>query len=210
MNCFDPVYNPAYAADNFWCTLFGRDPVTGEIVDAVETFRNLATQTTSGIDFQLDWSLPVGPGELGVGWYVGWMDKFELQTTSGLPADQFAGTIGGFAGSYPGMEVADEFALPVARSRRRPEPGNTSIRRSTRLEFFKTTDVKVSHRDYFDVDAGYRIDGGWLDGVTIRAGVENLTDEQPPIFPQWSNANTDPSQFDVLGRRYYVTMAVQF
>jgi len=51
---------------------------------------------------------------------------------------------------------------------------------------------------------------GRLDGVTIRAGVENLADESPPIFPFWPNANTDPSQFDVLGRRYFVTMALQF
>ena len=56
---------------------------------------------TSGVDFQLDWRLPVGPGELGVGWYVGWVDEFEVQTTSECPAEQFAGTIGGFAGSYP-------------------------------------------------------------------------------------------------------------
>ena len=27
------------------------------------------------------------------------------------------------------------------------------------------------------------IDDGWFDGLTIRAGVENLTDELPPIFP---------------------------
>ena len=53
-------------------------------------------------------------------------------------------------------------------------------------------------------------DDGWFDGLTIRAGVENLTDELPPIFPAAWVANTDPSQFDVLGRRYYVTLALQF
>ena len=210
LNCFDRVYNPSYAADNYWCTLFGRDPGSGEIVDMLETFRNFATQTTSGIDFQLDWSLPVGPGELAIGWYVGWLDKFELQTTSGVPADESAGTIGGFAGSYPEWKwlasVRYAFSdLDVGLSWQYVDSTVDKSRFGP-----KTTDYKVPHRDYFDVDAGYSFKDGWLDGVTIRAGIENLTDEAPPIFPFWVNANTDPSQFDVLGRRYYVTMALKF
>ena len=66
----------------------------------------------------------------------------------------------------------------------------------------------MPHQDYFDLDVGYAIEDGWFDGLTIRAGVENLTDEPPPIFPSWVDANTDPSQFDVLGRRYYVHAAL--
>jgi outer membrane receptor protein involved in Fe transport len=44
----------------------------------------------------------------------------------------------------------------------------------------------------------------------LRAGVENLTDAEPPIFPSWIAANTDPSQYDVLGRRYYLEMGYRF
>ena len=51
--------------------------------------------------------------------------------------------------------------------------------------FFKTIDVTIPHKDYFDVDASYTIDDGWFDGLTIRAGVENLTDEPPPIYSAW-------------------------
>jgi hypothetical protein len=29
-------------------------------------------------------------------------------------------------------------------------------------------------------------------------------DQQPPIFPGHGAANTDPADFDVLGRRYFV------
>lgn len=49
-----------------------------------------------------------------------------------------------------------------------------------------------------------------LEGLTLRAGVENLTDEDPPIFPSWVAANTEPSQYDVLGRRYYVNLTYRF
>ena len=75
---------------------------------------------------------------------------------------------------------------------------------------FKTTDVTVPHKDYFDLDATYTIEDGWFGDLTFRIGVENLTDEPPPIYPGASVANTDPSQFDVLGRRYFVTMALKF
>jgi iron complex outermembrane receptor protein len=210
LNCFDPVYNPAYAADNYWCTLFGRDPGSGEIVDTFETFRNLATQTTSGIDFQLDWSLPFGPGELGIGWYVGWLEQFELKTTSGVPADQFAGTIGGFAGSYPEWK----WLANVRYAWRNLDVGLSWQYVGSTIDTsrfgFKTTDVTVPHADYFDVNGSYAFDDGWFDGLTISAGVENLTDEQPPIVPMWAAANTDPSQFDVLGRSYYLMLALRF
>ncbi len=186
LNCFDPVYNPAYAADNYWCTLFGRDSATGEVVGAVDTLYNLATQTTSGVDFQVDWSLPVGPGTLGVGWYVGWLDRFELQTTSAVPADQFAGTIGGFGGSYPEWKwLADlrytwrDFDVGLSW-----QYVDSTV--DTSRFGFKTTDMTVPHRDYFDVDGSYTFDDGWFDNLTIRAGVENLTNEQPPIFPAWA------------------------
>jgi outer membrane receptor protein involved in Fe transport len=209
-NCFDPTFNPSFAADNYWCTLFGRDSATGQIVNAVDTYRNLATSMTSGVDLQLDWRMPVGPGELGVGWYVGWVDEFEVQTTSDVPAEQFAGTIGGFVGSYPEWK----WLMDVRYAWRDFEVGlawrfvDSTV--DTSRSFFKTTDVTVPHKDYFDLDASYSVNDGWFDGLTIRAGVENLTDELPPIFPNGVLANTDPSQFDVLGRRYYVTLALHF
>ena len=209
-SCFDPTFNPSLAADNYWCTLFGRDSATGQIVDAVDTYRNLATSMTSGVDVQLDWRLAVGPGELGVGWYVGWVDEYEVQTTSDLPAEQLAGTIGGFAGSYPEWKWLMDLRyawrdLEVALAWRYVD----STVDTSRFDF-KTTDVTVPHKDYFDLDASYSVNDGWFDGLTIRAGVENLTDERPPVFPNWVAANTDPSQFDVLGRRYYVTLALHF
>jgi outer membrane receptor protein involved in Fe transport len=208
-NCFDPVFNPGFAADNYWCTLFHRDSSTGEIVNAVDTNRNLATSMTSGVDFQLDWRVPLGPGTLGVGWYVGWVGEFEVQTTRDQPAEEFVGTIGGFAGSYPEWKWLTDLRyawrdLGVGLAWRYVDSTLDTSRD------FKTSDVAVPHKDYFDVDASYTVNDGWFDGLTIRAGVENVTDEPPPVFPTWVFANTDPSQYDVLGRRYYVTLALHF
>jgi outer membrane receptor protein involved in Fe transport len=169
-NCFDPTFNPGFAADNYWCTLFGRDSATGEIVNAVDTFYNLATSMTSGVDFQLDWRLAVGPGEIGVGWYVGWVDEYEVETTSSVPAEHFAGTIGGFAGSYPEWKWLMDLRytwrdLAVGLAWRYVD---STVDPS---DDFQTTDVTVPHKDYFDLDASYMFEDGWFDGLTIRVGV---------------------------------------
>jgi outer membrane receptor protein involved in Fe transport len=44
-----------------------------------------------------------------------------------------------------------------------------------------------------------------LAGLRLRAGVTNLTDEDPIIYPSQQQANTDPSTYDILGRRYFVS-----
>ncbi|MDQ1345535.1 MAG: iron complex outerrane recepter protein, partial [Pseudomonadota bacterium] len=61
-----------------------------------------------------------------------------------------------------------------------------------------------------DLFASYVIDQGVLDGLTLRAGIENLTNEDPPLVASPIQANTDPSQYDVLGRRYYLNLTYRF
>jgi hypothetical protein len=46
--------------------------------------------------------------------------------------------------------------------------------------------------------------------VSLRAGVNNLTDEQPPVYAPAIAANTDPSTYDLVGRRYYVGLMARF
>ena len=69
---------------------------------------------------------------------------------------------------------------------------------------------KVPQVDYFDLSANYDFSSGFLDGLRIGIGVENVTDEDPPIFPSYIQANTDPSQYDVFGRRYYASLRYSF
>ncbi|HBX36002.1 MAG TPA: hypothetical protein DEG76_01280, partial [Pseudohongiella sp.] len=50
--------------------------------------------------------------------------------------------------------------------------------------------------------------------LSLTAGVNNLFDKAPPIYTSDSRAgiqsNTDPSVYDVLGRRYFVTATYRF
>ena len=57
-----------------------------------------------------------------------------------------------------------------------------------------------------DLGVSYQFQEGALRGLSLWAGADNISDQQPPIFPTWQQANTDPTQYDVLGRRYYVRL----
>ena len=71
-------------------------------------------------------------------------------------------------------------------------------------------DFAVPAIDYVDVGASYAFEAGPLQGLQASAGIENVLDQAPPIFPTWQQANTDPSLYDVLGRRYYLRLAYAF
>jgi len=66
---------------------------------------------------------------------------------------------------------------------------------------------------YLDAGAAYDfkdVFGGSLEGLTARVGITNLTDEDPQIIPHRVQANTDPSTYDTLGRRYFVNLTYFF
>ena len=65
-------------------------------------------------------------------------------------------------------------------------------------------------RQYFDLTLGFTADDGWLEGLSLRGGINNLMDEDPVIYPSSVEANTEPSTYDALGRRYFVRLNYRF
>ena len=153
---------PTYAASNHWCSNFGRDAdFRGRSTTRSRSTRNLAVLETSGIDLQLNWNIDVGRGELGVAWYVGWVDSFERQSDPDVAGEEQVGTIGGFAGAYP--EWKWNFELSYARRRSRPDAasGVMSIRCATSISRI----TRSLQYDCFDLYASYTVKDGPLGGV---------------------------------------------
>ena len=71
-------------------------------------------------------------------------------------------------------------------------------------------DFEVPSQDYLDLYASYAFNEGPMGGLTVGFGVENLGDQDPPIYPSYVQANTNPSQYDVLGRRYFLRLSYGF
>ncbi|HUF82233.1 MAG TPA: TonB-dependent receptor [Burkholderiales bacterium] len=203
--CFDPAVNPEFSPEQQWCTFFSRDPATGEIVDAFGINRNIGRVTTSGVDLQLDWRLPLGPGTVGANWLVSWLDYYRRDAGAGAPVDELSGRISFLPGtSLPewkwllSLDYAWRGASVTARTRYIGE-----MRSGTVPEF------EIPRRVYLDLYASYDFGSGAFDGLRLGLGIENLADRDPPIFPDGA-ANTDPQQYDVLGRRYFASLSYRF
>jgi outer membrane receptor protein involved in Fe transport len=205
--CYDPGTNPGLEVSNRWCGHFSRDPETGDITGIRDILVNKQGYDVSGIDAQLDWTLPFGPGQLGINLLASWLDYFETVPPPGVKGDDQAGYVGGFiGGAYPEWKINvnlryDVGGLGVGTEWRYIDG---MLARDPQWHF------RVPDQGYLGLYALYQFAPGMLDGLTLRAGMENLTDAEPPIFPSYIAANTDPSQYDVLGRRYYLEMVYRF
>jgi iron complex outermembrane receptor protein len=203
--CFDPSINPGYDPANGNCGFFTREASTGFIVASLLD-RNLGRLETSGVDVQLEWSIDTRLGTFGINEYLTYVDTWRTQDTNSAPTE-YAGTIGGseLGGALPKLR-----SLLEARFERRSVGVYARWQHVEEVRDAVVRDFMVPSRDYFGIGATYQVTRPALAGLTIGAGIDNVTDEQPPIFPTWQQANTDPSQYDVLGRRYYVDMRFSF
>lgn len=200
--CYDRNFNPAFSVGNEYCSYFSRDAATGEISEARQLLRNTAGYKTSGVDLQIDWRASVGPGEAGLNWLVGYVASFEELQAQGLAVDNSVGTIGGALGG----------AQPQWKWNLRANYAWADFDFVAQWRYVDSMqdavypDFTVPSQSYFNLVLAYEVGAGVLNGLTFRVGVENLTDNEPPIFPTYVQANTDPSQYDVLGRRYFVRL----
>ena len=58
---------------------------------------------------------------------------------------------------------------------------------------------------YHDIEAGI----GLGSGVTVRAAITNVTDEDPPYL-NIAPANTDVATYRLLGRTYFLELSYRF
>lgn len=203
----DGTSNPTYDPNNFYCTQFTRDPASGQIVRAVEVNRNLGAMNTSGVDLQADWGVDLGQVGLGAGvidlnLVLGWLETFEQQSLPGGPFTDRTGTIAnGIALSFPEWKFLTSIDYTIG-----PVRVGARWRRIGEVTNFNSPTQVLDAQDYFDLNSSWEI----REGLTLRAGVNNLTDQDPPVYTPAVQANTDPSTYDVLGRRYYVGLTAKF
>lgn len=194
--CYDPAYNPGYDASNAWCTFFERSPDDG-VIFTYEIDRNAGGVVTSGVDLQLTWQRLLGPGRLGVDALLGWVDRWELREPGGTRVD-LAGTIGGrtLGGALPHWRPT----LRVGYAWRGLEV-YVRMNHVDEMRDAEYRDFRAPSATYVDIGFVADLAGGDERGWRLEVGVDNLCDQMPPLFPSQQQANTDPSRYDVIGRR---------
>jgi outer membrane receptor protein involved in Fe transport len=194
--------NPNYDINNEWCALWDRDPADGRPINLEQFERNQSVWEISGIDATLNWGMDIGPGQLDFAALASWTEKFERQTTSVDPFNDFAGTISGVTG-----EAAPDFRGTLLTSY---SFENLQVQATTRYigEMSHATLVTNPAGSATGTDATWYLDlaGRYdvTDNISLRAGINNVANQGPRLYSPNVQANTDPSTFDILGRRYFV------
>lgn len=169
---------------------------------------NVSELNTSGVDVQVDWGLDLGrAGRLNVNLLATWLEKFEIQYLPNVANIDFSGTIGDVTGSaFPDFKIFlntqwhyDAFGVGL-RLRHLPAMDNKYA------TYDPFTTVGTPAVTYVDVNASWE----FAEDMNVLIGVENAGDKQPPLYTSSVQMNTDPSTFDVLGRRYFARASFRF
>jgi iron complex outermembrane receptor protein len=186
----------------------GGDPATGYF-QAV----NQGSVKTSGVDFQLGYRLPtefISPeSSLNMNLLVNYLIDFKVGGLGGLNTD-YAGTASyfgaGLGTSFPRWKGTLNAALDLD-----PISLHTRVRYINKMEnrasrqFPGETFTGPDTVWYFD----FAVEAN-IEAMTFRIGVNNAFDRLPPQYAPNVQSGTDPSTYDVLGRRAYVSARLKF
>jgi iron complex outermembrane receptor protein len=197
--------NPTYDINNEWCKLFQRNPSNGGVEKLVQLSTNTAFANLSGADIVAGIGFDLGDtaGALDFNMTATWTEKSESQDKASAPVYDYIGTIGtGTGSSVPEWKmnldtVYSRGPLKLTLSTRYID---SMVHALTVTGGSPISNTGVPETWYFDLIGRYEVTGN----LTIRAGVNNLSDQKPRIYTPNVQANTDPSLYDILGRRYYV------
>lgn len=206
--------NPSYTTSNPFCALISRDPATGEISNIQQTLSNLQDYHTTGFDFQVDWAFGLGAvglsdnyGSLAFNLIGTYLKTFDISPLPGEPFTNYAGTIGNTTVSLTDVAHPEWKLLTGVTYSYGPVDLGLRYRYISGMDDASGDGTRAAAVNYFDANLRWKVN----DIIELRTGVNNFTDEQPSIgFTSTVQANTDPSTYDVFGRRYYVALKARF
>jgi outer membrane receptor for ferrienterochelin and colicin len=217
--CLDRAFNPTLDPNSFFCNNNQRG--TGGGIGAVQLqYTNSGAFRTSGIDAQFDWSFDVGPGSLSLNTVFNYL--LELRSSpffSGIPEAQQAPFR-----EYAGTFAAPDSGLSTAGAYRWKTFSNISyavggIRAGIQWQHLPALDSGSTNTGYpsydlFNFNSSYEL----TDFATLRFGVDNLFDKAPvfgnvnpnPVGAQLPGGTLNVTNYDSLGRRYYIGLRTKF
>ena len=215
--------------DPFFCSLVNRGNGgtlwAGQSGYVVATNINTGELSTTGIDLLASYALDLNArGSLNFDYVATWLDKLEtkpLPTSTGTDIFDCAGYYGGKCASGGGTEVANG-ASPQYRHKASmtwsDADGKYSVTGTWRYFGEVETDGgddgtingTLDSQNYLDLS------GSWnaTDYMALRLGVNNITDEEPPLSSivgtAPGNGNTYPQIYDAYGRYIFLGATFDF
>ena len=217
--CFDPAFNPTYDPNSPFCAGVARN-ATGALGNLTETFLNNGRFRTSGIDVQLDWSFPVGPGKVVLNSVFNYLLNMKAAE---LPTDRLTNytdtqgpTINGLDGSSYQYKILTTLGYNLGGTYLGVQWRHLPSIRSATAALVPTTPVQGVAKSYnlFNLIGHHAL----TRDIGVRFGVDNLFDKAPPrqgvnpaaVLPTLQGGSFDTNNYDVFGRRFYIGANVKF
>jgi iron complex outermembrane receptor protein len=221
------------SGDPLFCGLVNRAPGSGSLWlgqqgFVVNTNQNLGTLKATGIDTEITYGfdLPGAGGGLDINFIGSWVNELTTEPLPGFETYNCAGLFGNVCGrptpewrhkarvSWGASQIPLNLNL-TWRHVGEVVNENTVENSNFAFEQFERTDALIDSYDYLDLAGTYVWDTD-LTTLTFRVGVNNVTDEAPPILGQdvsvsvYVSGNTFPQSYDVLGRYWFVNFTAEF
>jgi len=195
--------NPGYALDNFYCQQIQRNATTGRIDNIFKPTYNMGSLRTQGVDVQLDWNRQWDNGaSLRASSVLSWVDRYEVQTLKGGIVYDYVGTVG-YVPEWKAVSQLRYGQGAFGAGLRWRYIG--AQQHSSKVTNPASTTPGVDAYHYFDAFGDWSLN----DTVTLRAGINNLLDKEPPQVGGTPGA-THASTYDIFGRQYFVGLTAKF
>jgi len=215
--CFNQTGdNPDYSASNAYCQSIQRNPSSGAPDKTLTPYFNLGGIRTDGIDVQFDWAIPLeaiglpsSAGRLDLNVVASYLMSFEVQASADAPYVDYAGTTGYRVSGYD--FASNNGSHPKWKTNSSVTWSNDKT--SLGLRWYYVGPMRdivggpgLGSYSRFDLFGGAKIN----DRFSLNAGVTNLFDVQPLKTFGGLPGNTDSGTYDVLGRRYFLSLKMRF
>ncbi len=226
--CLSMAFNPTGDVNLPACMQIFRNPSSGNAANIDSSFTNEGRAQMSGIDFQLNWSREFGNGGFNMNSVANYnleaitQDRPELEEIDHAGFSSCALQIQCQRYEYRLFTTFSYFTGPWTFSLRHqywPSLDNASCR--TNREATSCMYSTPPSYNLFAMTAGYR----FQDRYSVRLGIENLLDEEPPCLGYNPNANGGRfpghctrgggfggggAVYDTLGRRIFLSLSMEF
>gem|GEM_PF-2531659 len=200
-------------AGSKYCALILRNVQSGERSSVDAPFINTGSLKTDGIDVAVNWRHDLGKGQFYINSLMTFLGKYDIQDAPGTPVVHEKDTLQTQDGGQYKYKVTNQFgynfgggkAGVALQWRYLPAIRDESLARTPTSNVFG-----VGSYQSFNLSASYTLN----EKINLRMGIDNLTDEQPPVVgarPGDNNAEvTRADYYDILGRRAFVGVTARF
>ncbi|QLC25499.1 TonB-dependent receptor [Parasphingopyxis algicola] len=210
------------------CANIGRNPINGTLNGGGETLglilqlSNLGELETSGIDFRVNYTLPVSFGAINWDLNGTWTDSLTFNANPANPQNITRECVGLFSGNCE--PITPEWAFNLRTTVSVDDLVDVSLLwrwiDGVTYEFFDPTGANgfllesqaFDDASYFDLSVRSNVS----ENFDVTLSVFNLLDRDPPETSSfigssvYNSGNTYPTTYDTLGRSYSVTGRLRF